>query len=530
MLNLLADPWLPARRRNGESCVIAPVQITDDLADNPITAIIWPRADFRVATMEFLIGLLATAYPPVDEEAWAEGWQRPPERSTLAAAFAPFAHAFELDGAGPRFLQDFSPLSADEEPAESLLIEVAGNAGLLVHPGRIGALGRPAAAIALYTLQSWAPAGGRGNRTGLRGGGPLVTMITPGEQDSLWHRLWANVPEGRPPDPVDWTKIFPWLAPTMTSESGNVVTPEDGAHPLQAWWGMPRRIRLAFRDEPQPVSCSLTGVPDSVSVTGWRQRPYGPNYAAWGTVHPLTPTYQAKPGTEKLALHPQPGGIGYRQWIGLVLDAKDDLRSAAPAIRQWRHGGRARAVKQSRHARILAAGYDMSNMKARGLVETEMPLITPEDPKTQADFDDLTRALVQATDAVARAQRGAVRGALFSDGASVSLDAEGLASLVERLWHETEAPFFAALSRAAEVLDARGECARWQRLLRETALRLFDEAAPLDPASSRTARIARARRILSFTLQGYGKSGTAFFNILQLPAPEPKQNKTGVAA
>ncbi|HTH99547.1 MAG TPA: type I-E CRISPR-associated protein Cse1/CasA, partial [Acidisoma sp.] len=210
MLNLLTDPWLPARRRDGELCVISPAQITDDLTDNPIVAITWPRADFRVATLEFLTGLLTTAYPPADMGEWAEGWHDPPSPETLAAAFAPFAHAFVLDGDGPRFLQDFEFLVAESEPAENLLIEVAGNSGLLVHPGRITQLGRPAAAIALYTLQSWAPSGGRGNRTGLRGGGPLVTMVVPRDTDSLWHQIWANVPEGDPPASADLPQVFPW--------------------------------------------------------------------------------------------------------------------------------------------------------------------------------------------------------------------------------------------------------------------------------------------------------------------------------
>jgi len=530
MLNLLTDPWLPARRRDGEPCVISPAQIADGLTDNPVVAVTWPRADFRVATLEFLTGLVATAYPPADMGEWAEGWHDPPSPETLAAAFAPFAHAFVLDGDGPRFLQDFESLAAEEEPAEDLLIEVAGNSGLLVHPGRIAQLGRPAAAIALYTLQSWAPSGGRGNRTGLRGGGPLVTMVVPRDTDSLWHRIWANVPEGDPPAPADLPQIFPWLTSTITSESGSTVTPENKAHPLQAWWGMPRRIRLVFRAGAQLLPCSLTARPDTVSVTGWQQRPYGPNYAAWGTVHPLTPTYQVKAGEEKLAVHPQPGGIGYRHWIGLVLNSADGLRSPAPAIDLWKNGGRARNLRQSGHARILAAGYDMSNMKARGLVETEMPLFTLPDVTQQAAFDDLTRALVLATDNVAWALRQAVRGALFSGGATVSLDADVLATLVERLWRATDASFFAALTRQAATPEARRETSRWQGLLRREALRLFDEAAPLDPASNRNARIARARRGLSFMLNGYGKAGTAFFTILQLPAPESKRRKTGAAA
>lgn len=531
MLNLLTNPWLPVLRRNGSTCVIAPSAITEDFADNPVIAIDWPRADFRIATLELLIGLLATACPPADEDDWLDAWETPPAPDALAAAFAPFAAAFMLDGDGPRFSQDFAPLEADEEPAENLLIEVAGNSGLLVHPGRIARLGRPAAAIALYTLQSWAPSGGRGNRTGLRGGGPLVSLVVPRlpKHATLWHRLWANVPLGRRPEPAAFPRIFPWLAPTITSEGSQVVTPEDVAHPLQAWWGMPRRIRLSFENLPAPAPCGLTGAADTVAVTGWRQRPYGPNYIGWGKQHPLTPTYQAKPGEEVLPLHPQPGGIGYRNWIGLVLSSRDGLRQPAPIISTWRDG-RYGDTREARAARLLVAGYDMSNMKARGLLEAEMPLILAETKEAQDRLDALAYALVRASDQASRLLRQAVRQALFSPGSKVGTDAQAIASLGERLWLETEGAFFAALEAALTLDDTAPERAAWQRRLRDLALRLFDEAAPLEPLAKDNARQAKARRFLLFALNGYGKDGQAFFEPLELPLPAPAERPKGKAA
>ena len=105
--NLLHERWLPVRRRDGQRELISPAQITDDLQGNPVIAVDWPRADFRAATLEFLIGLLATACPPADEDEWLEGWHSPPPPETLAEAFAPLAAAFNLDDpAGPCFAQD----------------------------------------------------------------------------------------------------------------------------------------------------------------------------------------------------------------------------------------------------------------------------------------------------------------------------------------------------------------------------------------------------------------------------------------
>ncbi len=546
VLNLAVAPWIPVLRQRSGRCVIAPTQLAEAWDTDPVVAVDWPRADFRVATLELLTGLLATACPPQDNNAWLDWWDAPPGPAALTAAFAPYAHAFNLDGDGPRFEQDFEDLASGAEPVERLLIEAPGdstvkkNTDLLVHRGQVAALGRPAAAIALHTFQSWAPAGGAGNRTGLRGGGPLTTLVLPGAQPSLWHLIWANVPQGDPPDLADLPRIFPWLAPTVTSGNDRPVTPGT-AHPLQAWWGMPRRIRLDFAACDPPLPCGLTGEPDSVRVPGWRQRPQGANYAGWGDVHPLSPRYRVKPGAEILPLHPQPGGIGYRHWLGLVVGERGGLRVPAPAVTTWREQ-RAGDVwgQEGRHAedRLLAAGYDMDNMKARGFVESEMPLPAIPDAAVRERVDVLARQIVFAADLAASALRRAVREALFSPGASVKLDWELLSAVREQLWDGTEAAFREALARevARPGTEAGTEPADWRTRLHRLALALFDAAAPLGadgatlPRSDEgIRRLLRARRALGLALSGYGKDGAALFEALGLPPAQAKPAKKGRA-
>lgn len=548
MFNLLIDSWLPVLRQHSGRGTVAPIQLTEAWDSDPIIALDWPRADLRVATLELFTGALTTACPPRDTNAWLDWWDAPPDAAALAAAFAPLAHAFELDGDGPRFMQDREELVSAAEPVERMLIETPGdstvkkNTDLLVRRGQVAGMGRPAAAIALYTFQSWAPAGGAGNRTGLRGGGPLTTLVLPGAQPSLWHLLWANVPVGQPPDSADLPRIFPWLAPTLTSGAGRTVTPGT-SHPLQAWWGMPRRIRLDFVpcDPLQP--CGLTGVPDSVQVPSWRQRPQGANYEGWGDMHPLTPRYRVKPGAEILAVHPQPGGIGYRHWLGLVVSDEEvgPLRIPAPAVTTWREGrvGAAWGRGQlARHVedRLLAAGYDMDNMKARGFVESELPMPAIADAAARARADRLARNLVRAADLVAGLLRRAVRDALFGAGATVKLGWEMLSAMREQLWDGTEAAFHDALAREAarpEGAEA-AEPDRWLRLLRDLALELFDAAAPLGadggtlPRSDEgIRRLLRARRNLGVALNGHGKDGAALRAAAGLTPLDPKPAKKG---
>ena len=91
--------------------------------------------------------------------------------------------------------------------------------------------------------------------TGLRGGGPLTTLIELQEYEGerltpLWRKLWLNV---LPQDAADMPlpaaydeSVFPWLAPTRTSEQASAITTPEQVDKLQAYWGMPRRIRLDF--------------------------------------------------------------------------------------------------------------------------------------------------------------------------------------------------------------------------------------------------------------------------------------------
>ena len=517
MFNLLSNAWLPIRRQSGQRDIIRPAQIAE-IEDPPI-ALDWPRADFRIASLEFLIGLLATACPPATHGDWLDGWEVPPAPAALDAAFAPLAHAFNLDGEGPRFLQDFENLVSGAEPIERLLIEAPGartlkqNTDLMVRRNRITALGRATAAIVLHTFQSWAPEGGRGNLTGLRGGGPMVTLIQPGVRPSLWRQVWANIPLGQPPMAEDLPRVFPWLMPTVTSEGTRIVTPET-SHPLQAWWGMARRIRLDFVANDTGGSCDLTGEHDAVRVVSWRQRPHGAKYMAWGSMHPLTPHRRQKAGTDLLPLHPQPGRVGYHDWLGIVLRTRDASLLPAASVEVWRND-RERDADAGR-TRLLAAGYDMKSMKARAFVEAEMPL-----PPASPGRDQWAERLVLSANQVAGLLRSAVRYALFSAVATVKLDAEMLSTLRERLWEQTESEFFALLTALPENLAQL-----WLLKLRGKALALFDEAAPLTPENGGAApRIGRARRNLVFALTGFGKEGAALFTTLELAVAAPKAKK-----
>lgn len=549
VLNLLHDSWLPGTRRSGRGGGIRPAQITEGYADDPVMEIAWPRPDFRIAAIEFLIGLFSTFVPRPDEPAWREWWRAPPSPGVLDAALVPNAHAFTLDGDGPRFMQDFDPMENGScRAAEMLLIEAPGeetradNRDLLVKRDRVTRLSRPAAAMALFTLQAYAPGGGQGHRVGLRGGGPLTTLIVPegpeGGPPTLWQLIWANVQPGKPVSLDRLSRVLPWLAPTPTSENDKTALAA-GLEPAHAFWGMPRRIRLDFAPNPDQLSCDLTGETDAVVVTGWRTRPHGIFYQSWTPPHPLSPYYQTKKTELPVAQHGQPTGAGYLEWVGLVVEDKDGNRRPAGTVSHFREQ-RALQVSQ-RHPRLLAAGYDIyNNNKIRGFVESEMPL--PPPIANRAALDDRICALVRGARVAADAVQSEVRRALFSPGTTIKIaSATPLTTVRERFWRETAAAFHARVNFAVEQLETDPDPMRepltrpWLNTLREVALRCFDESAPLDPDQFRDAaddtgqRIVRARGFLSATLAGYGKNGKELFEVLKLTLPpettKPKKAK-----
>lgn len=527
-LNLIRDPWIPvvtlARRRR----TIRPSDLTLDLHTDPIVEIGWPRSDLRAATLEFLIGLLTTAFMPEGNDDWRRWWNEPPTSEELAARLDPYAKAFDFDGGGPRFLQDRGDLGNEFCPVSGLLIDQPGanteknNADLFVKRGQVGVLARSSAAIVLYALQTFAPTGGAGHRTGLRGGGPLTTLALPDGQDAahatLWHRLWLNVTslydsfeQGEPLD--EPAKAFPWLGDTRVSDKTGVVTTGADIHPVQAFWGMPRRISLVFEANVDRLPCDLTGEIEDVIVRAYRTRPYGVNYVA--VSHPLTPSYRAKPdASEWMPVHPQPGGIAYRHWLGFVLQPKTGLRRPAACItaaRERLRGG----------ARLALFGYDMDNMKARGFVEAEMPLLSASKGH-ERDLDTLAERMVEGASEVV--------GLLLSQ-IKAARGEGGLDLIRETFFKDTETAFFAQLTAGLEAIEAAADGEEHPDLLTglgmawlngtlaPVALDTFrkhvkPEAAVMIGDLKAIKRAVDAEAILAAGLRGYGPSGRSILKAL----------------
>ena len=516
-MNLIHDLWIPVRRQSGITDLIRPAQIVE--AADPPLALASPRADFDGSLAQFLIGLLQTCMPPKDGDEWEDRLERPPTVGELDRIFSPYAHAFEVDGDGPRFMQDFEAFERLEvsrrKPAmsdiDALLIDAPGaqtlrnNADHFIKRGQVQALCPVCAVTALFTLQLNAPSGGAGHRTSLRGGGPLTTLVIPdpeggGLPDTLWNRVWLNIlprtvrlAGNAALEGLEY--IFPWLAATRTSEKegGLDTTPQD-AHPYQMYWAMPRRIRLDFEYTGEG-GCDLCARESHKLIRRYFTLNYGINYVgAWR--HPLSP-YQENDG-EPVPLHPQAGGITYRHWLGLVYDKDDGKQRVSPAtvVKEFRQNRRL----EGEQLRLWAFGYDMDNMKPRCWYEAVIPLY--QIPASIREiFSRRVEQLVTAAETVAGYLKTQVKKAWFKRPG----DAKGdVGFLADAFFQATEEDFYATLKRLADTLPSDDEPVRrdWHVILRRSALSLFDEyAAAGDITFADPARLARARNDLEKKLK-----------------------------
>lgn len=516
-MDLLECSWLQGWMCDGGPGRLSPLQIGEvEWAD--LSA---PRPDFRAALYQFLIGLLQTSYAPQDVQQWCERYANPPSRAELEAAFAPCRHAFSLENDGPAFLQDLGlPDEANQLPVLELLIDAGSSSNLYFNkPAANHGLCECCFTQALLTLQLNAPAGGRGVRTSLRGGGPLTTLLLPADKSAtLWQKLWLNI---LPLDALDHppvsvlSDVLPWLAPTRTSDDkGGQDTPPETVHPLQAYWSMPRRIRLDASTLGHG-QCSVCGASDVRLIHHYRSRHGGTNYTGnW--MHPLTPySLDAKGEKPPISSKGHQAGRGYRDWLGLVLGNDEHQPAAAEVVAHF-------TVKLNKpKAQLWCFGFAMSNMKALCWYDSTLP-VHAVGPDVQRAFTKAVKRVLDSAESMASTLHRQVKTAWFRRPGDVGAEP----AVLQSFWQGTEAGFYRLLDELAALdFDSDAELApiycRWLLDTRRQALALFDHwvlSGPLEDQDMQ--RVVKARADLAKELNG-GKALKPLWEIVNRHHKEP---------
>jgi len=524
-MNLLTDRWIPVDRiAGGCTLLIAPWELTASFEHGSVSALAYPKPELNGSIMQFLIGWLQTVVPEnEDEDDWEELYFNPPSPEQLKAWSAEWVSAFELDGDGPRFMQDADNSIEDgtltsvgalllDSPGENTLKQ---NIDHFVKRDSISKLSPNLVAAALFNLQLNAPGGGTGYRTSMRGAGPLTTLVVPDSCSShttLWQKIWLNVFDWnsfsqqyyceRPVGPT--SEIFPWLGQTRTSDSkkgGRNTTPDD-VHPLQVYWSMPRRIRLVV-DTGVMGRCDLSGAEHCHVITHFHAKNYGTNYeGAWN--HPLSPYYFDKDGNS-LPMHAHSDGFNYRHWLGLISD-KEGSKTPARIV----HNAMASSRLRGERLRVWAYGYDIvNNMKASAWYESTYPIYPPSDTVTSQAFDGTVTALIEASDLARAYLQKSVKAAWFRRPS----EKKGDTSVIDlSFWRRTEPGFYSCLDelhQALKIESADTQTARevvklrWWKLLKRDCIIQFDTLTSSgDFRQADPKRIAIARGDLRRSMNG----------------------------
>ncbi len=479
IFNLLEQPWLPIVRRSGLRTLVSPSAITSGITEDPILRLGAPRPDLNGALIQFLIGLVQTAMTPETPRDWRARIATPPTQEELTSAFKRYGHAFNLIGAGPRFMQDRDEeLDGNLFDVGRLLIDSPGDQSVkrnidhYVHRQPRRPFGLPATASALMCLQLNAPSGGQGHRVSLRGGGPLTTLVTSAR--SLWDLVWLNILHkeqlldlGGSLDETD-TSIFPWLSTSRTSENDEEVTPLD-VSVLQAFWGMPRRIRLSVTSSEEGALCPIFHTQEKHLCSGFTMKAYGSSYGGnWR--HPLTPYSTRKDG----ALNPIKTGVaspGYSDWLGLLFSEAESGGREPSRVVEALLGDRAKQEYSA--SRIWVFGYAVDNMKPLRWVDSEIPILFfEEDDRTQLSVS--IRRLIKSASSVHQDLRAAIKSASLPDAKNffnASWDPTC------EFWSSTEAEFLDIVKGLSKLPNAwESSALRWIQYLSERAQRIFSDA------------------------------------------------------
>jgi len=516
-MNLLDHPWIRVRLGNSEVTNRSPIQaLGPDAIDLDA-----PRPDFRGALYQFLIGLLQIAYAPRDVGEWRDRYTRPPTHEELQAAFEPFKHAFLLENDGPAFMQDLAlPDEVNQLPVLELLIDAGSSSNRYFNkPASDHGLCEACFTQALLTLQINAPSGGRGVRTSLRGGGPLTTLLLPADENAtLWQKLWLNV---IPLDALDHppvkelSDVLPWLAPTRTSDDkSGQDTPPESVHPLQAYWSMPRRIRLDASTADQG-ECAVCAATDVRRIRHYRTRHGGTNYTgAW--VHPLTPySLDAKGEKPPISSKGHQAGRGYRDWLGLVLGNDTHQPDAAKVVSHFT------TKVRSPQVRLWCFGFSMSNMKSLCWYDSTLPVHVIESDVLRP-FTKTVKQLLDSAEEMASTLHRQVKAAWFRRPG----DAGNEPAVPQSFWQGSEAIFYRLLDELAVLdFDSKAKLApvyrRWLLETRRLMLDLFDHWVLSSPFEHQDMqRVIKARAALTRDLNS-GKTLKPLWEVVNRHHKEP---------
>lgn len=419
-------------------------------------------------------------------------------------------------------MQDFDDFDGETLPIEDLVGgEISHNTreknrDLFVKRNRICQLSPYWAAIALFNVQTTGVLAWGQHRIGLRGNGPLTTVVLPTSAAStLWQKIWLNVltledigviPKGKDSNEF----IFPWLTETRRSPNKEATSPEDG-HPLQVYWPMPRRVRLIV--EESDGVCDLYGEKVFRCVRYYKRIKDGIYYKN-GWKHPLTPYIRKDQQSFPNAVTGSRVSLDYRDWSPLTINGYvDDMECSRAQVVSIFQTQRSKDIGDS--GRLWCFAYDADSASVVRWHDARLPLICVDAAKAD-NIRSWTNDIVEAANAYVLALKQALVRAWFNPhigsggkeswahvvnkkGDTPQAHLSTLRFLEENYWVDTEPTFYEILLELVKLADNRDRplqvYKKWLEYIRLYTIRTYESEAfsySGDERSIRRAVFAKA--------------------------------------
>ncbi|HFI8080682.1 TPA: type I-E CRISPR-associated protein Cse1/CasA, partial [Escherichia coli] len=219
--------------------------------------------------------------------------------------------------------------------------------------------------------------------------------------------------------------------------------------------------------------CDLCGEHHEALLLQMRSKNYGVQYDGW--IHPFSPYRQAvkDPSAPWLALKGQPGGLSYRDWLGLILEREDKFNKMQPAKV-------VRIFAKQKNLGLWCFAWDMDNAKARCWYQHRLPLVCVTH---QDQFVSVLNSVLNLATESLSLLKTALKSAWFENPKEAKVDF----SMVEiAFWQETEASFrslFNVLVNDPQRSEknTRNALRQWEAELHTYIVNVFDWDAFSDP-------------------------------------------------
>jgi CRISPR system Cascade subunit CasA len=500
--NLITNQWIPVRLKDDSIKYIAPYEI----GNTDIIALATARSDFDMSTTEFLIGLYQTVAAPKDRNAWQQNWDNIPSSEVLKDQLIRYANCFNIDGDGPRFMQDCTVVDDVEHTTNGIgdLIldtydekDVIPDSDLFRKHRSISTLCESCLAMTVLTLQMHASKGGSGHYTSIRGGSALTAVLV---GDCLWHTIWLNVINKEDfnkyvkNDNINNTapeSIFPWMSAARNCSSTDIIHPVEYS-PYRIYWARPRRIALST--EQLACKCDICGKKTQTAAKQYFALIHGEKYdSSWR--YPLTYYEFDNSKQDNAELHVVQTKSDYFTYdyfsvFTLGCEYEDNRNkkqkySMPLSIQQYREIISNCNPEQleifNGQVRLRLCGYAFDGCKVLGWFNQDLPMfnITAEQLNAfQVHIDGITMIARYALSELICQINKALK-AISKTASTVNLS-----SIIKAdFWNTTNDKFYDCISQlhdvtvASEILqdELRSNILNWLHYIAKTALSLYDK-------------------------------------------------------